>query len=773
MNPRQILKKEELCIEDHAPRCMASCPVHVDSRQLSTLIKEENFTEAANLYKQKVLFPGIMAFGCHAPCKESCMRAHCGDAVEIGALERAAVSYGTIEVEPLVISMKLKKNVAVIGAGISGMTVATLLIEKGFQVSLYESEELPGGRAKTIAGVTPQTIEKDFFSCIDGLVGINYGNRVGKECFFADLDKKYDGIYVSKSVNTTDLQLELDDVGGIKVDPVTLQTSNPKVFAGGGTNGEGIYLPMQSLEEGKRAAISMDRFLKQVSVKAARTKEGPYETQLYTNLEGIAPNQAVKVADGRLVYTREEAVAEAERCLDCRCMECVKQCSFLAKYEKFPKKYIREVFNNLSTICIGFRSRKPLINGCSLCGLCEELCPNSLSMAEVFKASRQHMVKTDSMPPRYHEFPLRDMAFSNGENFSLCRHEPNQTDSNYLFFPGCQLAAGKPEYIKPMYDYFREKLTGGVGLMLGCCGAPADWAGREKDYQKTMEDFRNNWEAMGKPKIITACPTCYKEFKEGLPEAELTTAWNLYNTFGLPEDGKKQGKPPRKVSIHDACTARHEMEMQEDIRGILKKADYEVVELDYAKEKTRCCGYGGLMFYSDPDLVKQIREERRQESVHDLMTYCSVCRDYLADGEKPVYHILDVIYGKDSHIRGLKKGPNIDEKRQNRKDVKEFLLKSLWDKEWKVEKMEYETINLLLSEEVKKKMEERLILSQNIQEVIFHAEETGNIILNPKNGHSIAYFKPKVVTYWVEYEKEGEGYRVHSTYCHRIEIMEE
>ena len=40
------------------------------------------------------------------------------------------------------------KNVAVIGAGFAGISAATTLASKGFNVTVYEKNDSPGGRAR-------------------------------------------------------------------------------------------------------------------------------------------------------------------------------------------------------------------------------------------------------------------------------------------------------------------------------------------------------------------------------------------------------------------------------------------------------------------------------------------------------------------------------------------------------------------------------------------------------------------------------------------------
>jgi len=144
----------------------------------------------------------------------------------------------------------------------------------------------------------------------------------------------------------------------------------------------------------------------------------------------------------------------------------------------------------------------------------------------------------------------------------------------------------------------------------------------------------------------------------------------------------------------------------------------------------------------------------------------------LSGSEKPAYHILDIIYGNDNAERGLRKKTGISDKRRNRAELKRTLLKEIWGEEPVTAANEYDEVSLIISDEVRKKLENRLILDDNIMEVIYEAEKTGKKTVNPKTGHFTAGKKIGIVTFWVEYEKAGELFRVHSAYSHRIQIVE-
>ena len=75
-----------------------------------------------------------------------------------------------------------------------------------------------------------------------------------------------------------------------------------------------------------------------------------------------------------------------------------------------------------------------------------------------------------------------------------------------------------------------------------------------------------------------------------------------------------------------------------------------------------------------------------------------------------------------------------------------------------------------MTDEVRALLDKRRVLDSDIQRVIHHAETTGRAFLNKDNDHLLASLRPVRVTYWVEYSKEGDAYRVHTGYSHRMRV---
>jgi Fe-S oxidoreductase len=604
----------------------------------------------------------------------------------------------------------------------------------------------------------------------EGGVELRLKTPLGQGLSLADLRAKFEAIYLSLRIEGPKPDaLGSSDGESPQIDPATLATGQPGVFAA--PLREGSYSAILAVSDGRRAAVSIDRYLQKVSMTAARYNEGPYVTRLYTNTTGIAPLQMVPMADGRAGYSLGEAVQEARRCLQCQCLECVKVCAYLEHYGSYPRKYVREVYNNLS-IVMGHRQANQFINSCSLCSLCREVCPEDLDMGAVCRKARLTMVDQGRMPASTHEFALRDMEFSNSQEFALARHQPGTTASEYVFFPGCQLSASAPGQVERVYSQLREVLGVPVGLMLRCCGAPAEWSGRMDLFQSALADFRRAHQALGSPKVILACSTCYQMFQTYLSEIETISLWVLLDRQGLPARATSSDKRGI-VSIHDPCTTRGERPIQDSVRRILDRLGYQVEELPLSKEKTECCSYGGLMWLANRPLAKAVVQRRIAESPLDYVTYCAMCRDLFAAQGKRSLHLLDLLLEADPEARSMRLGPGYSQRHENRARLKRRLIKEVWGEEMPGGK-DFNKITLNIPPEVQSRIEERLILVEDIQRVIAHAENTGKKFLNPQTGHFLAHHRPGNVTYWVEYSPmpQGNGFAIHNAYTHRMLVEE-
>ncbi len=772
MEQDELIRLEDRCIQEHPAACVAACPIHVNARAMAAAVAKGDVAAAAAIFRKSVPFPGIIARICDHPCQAVCKRGEAGAPIAIRELEQACLAWAP-DAGGVPPALPRKENrVAVAGGGLSGLTAAFDLAKKGYGVVVFEKSDRLGGSLWQFSTETlPWDVLAADFKVLESLgIEVRFNAAVGEAHPLSTLCKGFDAVYLAMGKGFGfPLGLGLDAAGRIAADPVTFATDREGVFAGGGMiRTPEAQSPIGSMADGRRAAISIDRFLQHVSLTASRTGEGSVKTRLYTKTEGIPALPAVSMANPAKGYSAEEAVREAQRCIQCECLECVKVCAYLNRFHAYPKRYIRQIYNNLS-IVMGHRTANTLINSCSLCGLCQEVCPEDLHMGEVCKTARKILVDQGKMPPSAHDFALRDMAFSNGETCALAHHAPGTETSRYLFFPGCQLSGSSPEQVKKTYALLRERLSGGVGFMLGCCGAPADWSGRSALFDDTLERFATQWEGMGRPQVIAACSTCREIFKTHGGQENILSLWEVFDRLGLPETAP--AGMPKTVAVHDPCTTRHDPKIHAGVRNILSRMGVAVEELPLNRDRTECCGYGGLMFFANPELAKEVIDRRIAASPADYLAYCAMCRDYLASRGKRTVHLLDLMFGAPGAAD--RRGPGYTDRHENRARLKRAMLKELWG-ETVEEETPYGAITLVVAEGLRETLEARQILDEDIERVIDTAERTGNKLFNRKTGRFLAHLKPTRVTYWVDYTPLPDGtFAVHNAYSHRMEIVED
>jgi NADPH-dependent glutamate synthase beta subunit-like oxidoreductase len=762
MDKKALQKLENQCIQDQPPACAAACPLHVDARALAFHMGRKDWDAAWTLLRKTMPLPGILGRICDGPCVRHCRRGDAGEPIRVHFLERALVSLPSPpgKARPL---PSRNRSVAVVGSGLSSLTAAWDLGRKGYQVRVFLSQDDPAAFLRAAhATLLP---EKALTEELQGLsatgVTLQPGADLAPELFPFAFTEGCDALYLGLDAEPA---LALVLPGSPAFDPKTGVTAREGVFAGG-ISAEGGHSPVWQAAQGRWAATSIDRYLQKVSPSAGREGEGPQPTRLFTSLEGVPPLSSVPMADPG-GYTPEEAAEEANRCLQCRCLECVKVCPYLERFGSYPRRYAREIYNNAS-IVMGTRQSNLLINSCSLCGLCQEICPEDFAMQDLCLDARRSMVERGKMPPSAHEFALLDMEFSRSDAFVLSRHQPGTSASAHLFFPGCQLAASMPEKVPPLYEILCRSLEGGVGIHLSCCAAPALWAGRENRFQEALDDLRETWASLGNPRLILACSTCLDTFRRHLPGLDFISLWQVLAQ--LPPE-IRSAPCTGTVAVHDPCTTRNDPETRRAVRELLSRLNVGVEELVLGNEKTECCGFGGLMANANPDLAAEVLRRRGARSPLDFLTYCAMCRDALAGSGKRALHLADLILpDPDQPDPASRKRQTWSRRRDNRSGLKRTLLARVWA-EPPAGAPDREEIVLEIPGDLRQVLDRRRILIQDLREVVRHAEASGEKLRHPGTGRFKAVKKVVNTLFWVEYSPSGGAFRIHNAYSHRMEV---
>ena len=198
--------REDVMPTGTAP-CKAACPAHVPVQGYLKLAAQGRYTDALELIKKENPFPAVCGRICNKRCEAECTRGDVDEAVAIDEVKRFIADHDMHEKTRFVpkmvnqIGRPYTEKIAVIGAGPAGMSCAYYLAQKGYPVTVFDRNPVPGGMLTL--GIPSFRLEKDVLNAeIDILkeMGVEFrcGVEVGKDVTIQQLrDEGYKGFYLA------------------------------------------------------------------------------------------------------------------------------------------------------------------------------------------------------------------------------------------------------------------------------------------------------------------------------------------------------------------------------------------------------------------------------------------------------------------------------------------------------------------------------------------------------------------------------------------------
>ena len=198
--------REDVLPSGTAP-CKAACPAHIPVQGYLKLAAQGRYTEALELIKTENPFPAVCGRICNKRCEAECTRGDVDEAVAIDEVKRFIADHDMHEETRFVpkmvnqIGRPYTEKIAVIGAGPAGMSCAYYLAQKGYPVTVFDRNPVPGGMLTL--GIPSFRLEKDVLNAeIDILkeMGVEFrcGVEVDKDVTIQQLrDEGYKGFYLA------------------------------------------------------------------------------------------------------------------------------------------------------------------------------------------------------------------------------------------------------------------------------------------------------------------------------------------------------------------------------------------------------------------------------------------------------------------------------------------------------------------------------------------------------------------------------------------------
>ena len=208
------------CLFCYDAPCIKACPTSINVPKFIKQITTDNIKGSAHT----IFLSNIMGAGCSKVCPvEKLCEGSCvfnlmdEPPIPIAKLQRYSTEIAMNSKWQLFKRKEIpiatgKKKVAIIGAGPAGLSCAHTLSREGVDVTVYEKEKQGGGlMTYGIAAykVTPQFCEDEVNYIISiGGINIKYEMELGRNIELAELQKKYDAVYLGFGVGLA-RQLEI------------------------------------------------------------------------------------------------------------------------------------------------------------------------------------------------------------------------------------------------------------------------------------------------------------------------------------------------------------------------------------------------------------------------------------------------------------------------------------------------------------------------------------------------------------------------------------
>ena len=142
------IEEAKRCLHCKKPMCVDGCPVNIHIPDFIAKVAEGDFAAAYEIITSTNYLPALSGRVCpqESQCECKCIRGVKGEPVAIGRLERFVADWYRENVNKM--PEKPESNgikVAVVGSGPAGLTCASELAKKGYEVSIFEALHTAGG----------------------------------------------------------------------------------------------------------------------------------------------------------------------------------------------------------------------------------------------------------------------------------------------------------------------------------------------------------------------------------------------------------------------------------------------------------------------------------------------------------------------------------------------------------------------------------------------------------------------------------------------------
>jgi NADH-quinone oxidoreductase subunit F len=205
--------------------CQHTCPVGINIPRYVAQIAAGEYLGAVETIRERNPFPAICGRICHHPCEGRCRRGELDDPVAIRALKRFAADWYFDHVSELAPPERFpqthSQQVAVVGAGPTGLSCAYFLAQMGYPVTIFEALPVGGGMLSVAIPdfrLPREVIEKEIEYISKRGVQIKYNTPINVNFTIEDIrNSGFEAVFIAAGAQRSQnigIPGELEDVEG-------------------------------------------------------------------------------------------------------------------------------------------------------------------------------------------------------------------------------------------------------------------------------------------------------------------------------------------------------------------------------------------------------------------------------------------------------------------------------------------------------------------------------------------------------------------------------
>ena len=321
------------CYDSGTAPCKTACPAHIAVQGYLKMAKEGRYLEALKLIKQDNPLPAVCGAICNRRCEDACTRGTVDEPIAIDEVKKF-VSALELKQEHRFIPICEKDDggmwgpdykMAIIGAGPAGLSCAYYLRTRGYDVTVFEKDPLPGGMLQY--GIPSFRLEKDVLAAEIAVLremGVEFrcGVEVGKDVTLAQLKEQgYKAFYLAIGLQGgRKCGVPGEDAEGVESGIAflnrvnkdhSIRLSGDVVVVGGGNVAVDVARTAARTTSGKITMLCLES---ETEMPAAREEVDEAKEEGIVVMNGWGPKE-VLVADGKvigIVFKRCTSVYDAE-----------------------------------------------------------------------------------------------------------------------------------------------------------------------------------------------------------------------------------------------------------------------------------------------------------------------------------------------------------------------------------------------------------------------------------------------------------------------------